>query len=117
MLFYAVIYFFFLESKSAIAPLKASHPAGKPGNANVKIQTKAKVESIDEEGVTYTDANGNKISVPEVTVVSAFGYRSYNPLEDAAKKICDNVQVISGAAKVGNALVAIAEGYTAALNL
>ena len=42
---------------------------------------------------------------------------SYNPLEDAAKKICDNVQVISGAAKVGNALVAIAEGYTAALNL
>lgn len=86
-------------------------------DANVKIQTKAKVESIDEEGVTYTDANGNKISVPEVTVVSAFGYRSYNPLEDAAKKICDNVQVISGAAKVGNALVAIAEGYTAALNL
>lgn len=86
-------------------------------DANVKIQTKAKVESIDEEGVTYTDANGNKISIPAVTVVSAFGYRSYNPLEDAAKKICDNVQVIGGAAKVGNALVAIAEGYTAALNL
>ena len=72
---------------------------------------------IADTSVTIKDANGNKISVPEVTVVSAFGYRSYNPLEDAAKKICDNVQVISGAAKVGNALVAIAEGYTAALNL
>ena len=57
------------------------------------------------------------MTIPAVTVISAFGYRAYNPLEQAAKDVCGNVQVIGGAIKAGNALTAIAEGYQAALAL
>ena len=51
------------------------------------------------------------------TVVSAFGYKAYNPLEEAARKYCDNVKVVGCAVKAGNALVAVREGYEAALAL
>jgi hypothetical protein len=48
-------------------------------------------------------------------VISGFGYRAYNPLEEAARKVCDNVQVIGSAIKAGNALVAGKEVYAAGL--
>jgi NADPH-dependent 2,4-dienoyl-CoA reductase/sulfur reductase-like enzyme len=83
----------------------------------IKVLTGAKVSKITKDGVSYTDSEGNTKTVPAATVVSAFGYKSYNPLEEAARKLCDNVQVIGGAVKAGNALVAIKEGYDAALAL
>ena len=55
--------------------------------------------------------------IPAATVVSAFGYKAYNPLEEAAKKYCDNVKVVGCAVKAGNALTAVREGYEAALAL
>ena len=86
-------------------------------DAHVKVRTRAKVENIGEEGVTYSDESGEKVTIPATTVISAFGYRAYNPLEDTAKNVCDHVTVIGGAVKAGNALTAMAEGYKAALNL
>ena len=83
----------------------------------IKVLTGAKVSKITKDGVSYTDSEGNTKTVPAATVVSAFGYKSYNPLEETARKLCDNVQVIGGAVKAGNALVAIKEGYDAALAL
>ncbi len=53
--------------------------------------------------------------LPAATVISAFGYKAYNPLEEAARKHCDNVQVVGCAVKAGNALVASREGYEAGL--
>ena len=85
--------------------------------SGIKVLTSAKVSSITESSVSYTDAAGNAHSVPAATVVSAFGYKAYNPLEEAAKKYCDNVKVIGCAVKAGNALVAVREGYEAALAL
>ncbi len=65
--------------------------------------------------VVYTDAEGTEHSLPAATVISAFGYKAYNPLEEAARKHCDNVQVVGCAVKAGNALVASREGYEAGL--
>lgn len=83
----------------------------------IKVLTNAKVASVTEDGVHYIDAEGNEQFLPAATVVSAFGYKAYNPLEEAAKKVCDNVQIVGCAVKAGNALTAIREGYEAALAL
>ena len=86
-------------------------------DAQVRVLTHAKVQKIEDDKVTYLDQAGQSVSLPATTVISAFGYRAYNPLEAAARSVCENVQVIGGAIKAGNALTAIAEGYKAALDL
>lgn len=83
--------------------------------SGIKVITDAKVAEISEDSVSYTDANGDLKSIPAATVVSAFGYKAYNPLEEIARKYCDNVQVVGCAVKAGNALTAVREGYEAAL--
>lgn len=83
----------------------------------VKVITGAKVSSISKTGVSFVNKDGQTETIPAGTVVSAFGYRSYNPLEETAKKYCDDVKVIGGAVKAGNALTAVKEGYEAALAL
>lgn len=85
--------------------------------ANVKIKTQCTVKEINEDGVFYMNENGQEEFIPADLVVSAFGYKSYNPLEQIAKSLCNNVQVIGGATKAGNALPAVKDGYEAALNL
>lgn len=85
--------------------------------AGIKVRTGAAVSSISEDSVSFKNADGTKETIPAATVVSAFGYRSYNPLEETAKKYCDEVKVIGGAVKAGNALTAVREGYEAALAL
>lgn len=84
---------------------------------NVQIITNAKVSEITETSVNYTDASGNTVSIPAATVVSAFGYKAYNPLEETAKKYCSEVYTVGSAVKAGNAMTAIREGYEAALKL
>ena len=57
----------------------------------VNIITNARVSEISEQGVSYTDAQGNTVTVPAATVVSAFGYKAYNPLQETAEKLCKEV--------------------------
>ena len=83
----------------------------------IKVLTDARVQSISQSGVTYVTSSGQQRTAPAATVVSAFGYKSYNPLEESARKYCANVAVIGGAVKAGNALTAAKEGYEAALAL
>ena len=84
---------------------------------NVSIITNAKVSAITENSVSYTDANGETVTIPAATVVSAFGYRAYNPLQETAEKLCSEVYVAGSAVKAGNAMTAIKEGYEAAMKL
>ena len=86
-------------------------------DARVRVLTHAKVQKIEDDKVAYLDQAGQSVSLPAAAVISAFGYRAYNPLEAAARSVCENVQVIGGAVKAGNALTAIAEGYKAAMAL
>ena len=83
----------------------------------IKVLTGAKVSAISDSAVAYTDSEGNTHSLPAATVVSAFGYKAYNPLEEAVRKTCGEVYVVGCAVKAGNALIAIKEGYEAALAL
>ena len=49
--------------------------------------------------------------------LSAFGYKSYNPLEEIAKKYCKEVYVIGGAKQAGGAIPATKEGLEVGLKL
>ena len=83
----------------------------------IKVRTNATVTEIKDHEVIYKDSEGNTLSIPADTVVSAFGYRAYNPLEEAARKVCGEVYTVGSCIKAGNAMVAIKEGYEAALKL
>lgn len=74
-------------------------------------------ESSMQEGftVTYKDKDGALHDIVCASVVSAFGYKAYNPLEEVARAHCADVQVIGCAVKAGNAVVASREGYEAGL--
>ena len=56
---------------------------------NYLVKTQFKVKEITETAVIGEDASGNTVSIPAVQVISAFGYKSYNPLEEIAKKYED----------------------------
>ena len=83
----------------------------------VNIVTNATVSEITPSSVSYKDQNGSEVTVPATTVVSAFGYRAYNPLEESAKSLCSEVYVIGSAVKACNALNAIHEGYEIGLKI
>ncbi len=83
----------------------------------IKEYTNATVKKITEDSVVYTNSSGEETVIPAATVVAAFGYKAYNPLEDIAKTYCSDVKVVGSAVKAGNALVAIKEGYQAALEI
>ncbi|MGI6229533.1 MAG: FAD-dependent oxidoreductase [Tractidigestivibacter sp.] len=106
------------------------------GEAHVKVQVNATVQEVrsgvavkaaasswvdqsasQAEGyaVVYKGADGELHEVPCASVVSAFGYKAYNPLEDIARARCSDVRVVGSAVKAGNALVASREGYEAGL--
>lgn len=83
----------------------------------VKVITNSKVSEITENEVIYSDKDGKMVTIPANTVVSAFGYKAYNPLEKIARELCEEVYTIGSAIKAGNALVATKEGYEAGLKL
>lgn len=83
----------------------------------IRIVTNAKVKEITKDSVCYEDAHGQSVSIPAACVVSAFGYKAYNPIEKAAKESCKEVYTVGSAVKAGNALVAMKEGYEAGLKV
>ena len=50
-------------------------------------------------------------------VISALGYNPYNPLEDAARKACDEVFVIGSAVEEGDVMSATKDGYECGLKI
>jgi NADPH-dependent 2,4-dienoyl-CoA reductase/sulfur reductase-like enzyme len=83
----------------------------------IRVLTDSAVQSINDDSVTYKDISGKMNTIPATTIISAFGYKAYNPLEEVAKANCSEVYVVGSAVKVGNALTATSEGYKAALKL
>lgn len=83
----------------------------------IKICTNATVTEITGGSVTYRDAEGQEITIPAKMVVAAFGYKAYNPLEEAARANCSQVCVVGSAVKAGNAAVATHEGYKAGIRV
>ncbi len=105
------------EMMSDMAILSKMLLMGSLQQAGVRMITNATVCEISDAGVSYKDAEGNVTTLPAETVVSAFGYKAYNPLEEAVRKTCSEVYVIGCAVKAGNALTAMREAYEAASKL
>lgn len=76
----------------------------------VNTYTNTKVCEITENAVICENGT-EKLQLPALTVVLAFGYSPVNDLHEIASALCDDVYMIGGAVKTGNALVAIREGY------
>lgn len=85
--------------------------------SHVRVIKNFKVSEITDEAVLGVDDKGEMIQFPAELVVSAFGYKAYNPLEEIAKQHCDEVYVIGGAVKAGNAILATREGLEVGLKL
>lgn len=98
-------------------PIAKSELVNMINRSGVKVITNATVCEIAPDHVTYSKEDGTTHDLPAATVISAFGYGAYNPLEEAARRLCDNVQVVGCAIKAGNALVAVCEGFEAAARI
>lgn len=86
-------------------------------SSGVQIINNAKVIEITDNSVTYINSTNKEITIPAEQVISAFGYKSYNPLEEISQKYTDEVYVIGGAVKAGNALTATTEGYNVGIRI
>lgn len=95
---------------------------------NVRFVPNAKVREFLDDGVraqpVTRDASGKPVDDGdpiELTgfdyVVVAMGARAYNPLEQAARKVCDKAYVVGDARRAGDAKKAIYEAARAALIL
>ena len=84
---------------------------------HIKIQTNAMVTRFGNGTVSYKKPDDEAYTIPAATVVAAFGYRAYNPLEEAAKECCSEVYVIGSAKKAGDAMAATREGYETGLQI
>lgn len=96
--------------------------------ANVRFVRDSKVLEFLEGGVriqhVVRDAEGNVHDDGEPqtldgfdTIVVAMGARAYNPLEEAARAVCDEVYVVGDASRAGDAKKAIYEATRVALKL
>ncbi len=96
--------------------------------ADVRFVPDSKVLEFMEDGVriqhVVRDAEGDVHDDGEPqtldgfdTIVVAMGARAYNPLEDAARAVCDEVYVVGDASRAGDAKKAIYEATRAALAL
>ena len=81
------------------------------------VITNFKVTEITDHSVIGKDVTGATVELPAEQVVSAFGYKAYNPLEETAKAHCAEVYVVGGAVMAGSAIPATREGMEAALKL
>lgn len=77
----------------------------------------ATVKKFNEDGVIYEQYGEQKSIGGFDTIVLAMGVKSYNPLEEAARKICKEVYVVGDANSVGPANKATEAGLAAALAL
>lgn len=85
--------------------------------SGVNVKTNFKVKEITKDAVIGENQEGQLVSLPAEMVVFAFGYKSYNPLEEMAHNNCKEVYVIGGAVKAGSAIPATKEGLEVGLKL
>ena len=110
-----------LEMKPAVLtdmdPINMSCLLPIMNESGVTARANCTVTEILDDGVAFINEQGEKEVISADLVVLAFGYKAYNPLEKIANELCEDVQVVGGAIKAGNALPAVKEGYEAALNI
>lgn len=83
----------------------------------VTFYSESRVLTFTEDGVNYEKC-GEELGLSGYDcMVLAFGARSYNPLEEVAKKLCSEVYVIGDAKKARDAKIAIYEAAKLAIEI
>lgn len=78
---------------------------------DVVQHTNSKVVKIEENGVWIEKNEETQVFLDADTVILAFGYTPFNPLEDSLKELGLAYKVIGGARETSNAITAIQEGF------
>ena len=79
--------------------------------------TDTRILEIFQDGIYAETADGNVKMTGYDTMILALGYQKYNPLQNAAEKVCSEVHVVGDAAGARNAKFAIYEGAKLGLAL
>ena len=82
----------------------------------VGLLTQTEVKAIETEGVVVSQ-NGREERLACDTVVTAFGVRPHNPLEDRLKGKVNEIHVIGDAKEARKAIDAVCEGFEAGLKI
>ena len=82
---------------------------------NIQKIVNATVKEFTPDGCIYTCGGQDYTLTGFDTIVLAMGVKSYNPLEEAAKAVCDQVFVVGDAKTAGPANKATEAGLAAAL--
>ena len=80
----------------------------------VKIHTGCTIEEFLEDGVSYTEGDFQAWLMGYDAIVLAMGVSSYNPLEETARNLVDEVHVIGDAKNVSKILSATLQATEAA---
>lgn len=86
-------------------------------NYKVNIITNAKIVEFEKGRVKFEKDREEKKLGGFDSIILALGVKTVNPLEEAAKKLVNEVYVVGDALKTGQANKAIEEGLQAALSL
>ena len=92
-------------------PINAQCQRGYMDQYGVKTRPGCPPKAVTDEGAVFTNEAGEEDVLPAALVISALGYNPYNPLEDAARKACDEVFVIGSAVEEGDVMSATKDGY------
>lgn len=86
-------------------------------NFGVTFMPNTKVKEFIADGAVC-EADGEEITLSGYdSIILAMGSRAYNPLEETAKAVCDEVHVIGDAAKAADAMAAIESAALLALTI
>lgn len=86
--------------------------------SGMEILTDHRIERVEQNAVTVTDLHTQKEKIlPFDTMVMALGTKPFNPLEEAARASCSQVQVIGDARATANIAEATKAGFFAGLNI
>lgn len=76
-------------------------------SAGTKACLSTKIKEVRPDGIVG-ERDGEEITLTGYTrILLALGYRGYNPLEEAARSVCNEVYVIGNASRAGDAKKAI----------
>ncbi|MBQ9002267.1 MAG: FAD-dependent oxidoreductase [Eggerthellaceae bacterium] len=98
-------------------PVNAICQRGYMDSFGVKTRPGCPPKAVTGEGVVFLNEAGEEEVLPAALVISALGYIPYNPLEEVARMLCDEVLVIGSAVEEGDVMSATKDGYEAGLQI
>lgn len=98
-------------------PINAQCQQGYMAQFGVKTRPGCPPKAVTDDGAVFINEAGEEEILPAALVISALGYNPYNPLEEVAKGLCDEVLAIGSAVEEGDVMSATKDGYECGLKI